>query len=138
MRNLTFTVLGFLLLGTDSVASANPGITDAQRASIEVGVVFTDDEIRIIRAHYQSQVGNGGNGKGNGNYKAIPPGIEKNLARGKPLPPGIAKQVLPDSLDRALPPVKDGYERVIVAGKILLIEIATQVIRDVLTDVVLH
>ena len=25
-------------------------------------------------------------------YKALPPGIAKNLARGKPLPPGIAKK----------------------------------------------
>ena len=33
-----------------------------------------------------------------GNYKSLPPGIRKNLARGKPLPPGIAKQVAPNSL----------------------------------------
>jgi len=58
-----------------------------------------------------------------------------NLQRGKPLPPGIAKQQLPDSLLRRLPPVPRGYERVVVDGKVLLIEIATQVIRDVLTDV---
>jgi hypothetical protein len=36
---------------------------------------------------------------------------------------------------RQLPPLPDGYERVVVAGKILLVEIATQVVHDVLTDV---
>jgi Ni/Co efflux regulator RcnB len=60
-----------------------------------------------------------------------------NLQRGKPLPPGIAKQQLPDSLLRRLPRVPSGYERVVVDGKVLLVEIATPVIRDVLTDVFL-
>ena len=31
-------------------------------------------------------------------FKPLPPGISKNLARGKPLPPGIASRNLPDSL----------------------------------------
>jgi hypothetical protein len=35
---------------------------------------------------------------------------------------------------RQLPPLPAGYERIIVAGKILLVEIATQVVHDVLTD----
>ena len=30
--------------------------------------------------------------------KPLPPGIAKNVARGKPLPPGIAKQALPTDL----------------------------------------
>ena len=34
--------------------------------------------------------------------KRLPPGIAKNLARGKPLPPGIAKKFLPQDL--SLPP----------------------------------
>ena len=67
----------------------------------------------------------------------MPPGIAKNLARGKPLPPGIAKRGLPSELIVQLPPVPDGYERVIVAGKILLVEIATQVVHDILVDVLL-
>jgi Ni/Co efflux regulator RcnB len=64
--------------------------------------------------------------------------IAKNLARGKPLPPGIAKQQLPDGLVHALPAPPRGYERIIVDGKVLLVEIATQVIHDILTDIVLH
>ena len=67
----------------------------------------------------------------------MPPGIAKNLTRGKPLPPGIAKRGLPNDLMVQLPPVADGYERVIVAGKILLVEIATQVVHDILVDVLL-
>lgn len=96
-----------------------------------VEVVFTEDEIRIIRAYYETH------GDFDRKHKRLPPGIAKNLARGKPLPPGIAKQSLPYNLRRELPPPPAGYERIVVAGKILLVEIATQMVRDVLTEAVL-
>jgi hypothetical protein len=44
---------------------------------------------------------------------------------------------LPSGLVKQLPPAPDGYERIAVAGKVLLVEIATQVIRDVLEEAVL-
>jgi len=76
-------------------------------------------------------------GRGNGRNGGLPPGIAKNLAVGKPLPPGIAKQYVTHDVLLRLPPLRDGYEYIVVAGKILLIEIATQVIRDILVDVLL-
>ena len=39
--------------------------------------------------------------------QALPPGIAKNVARGKPLPPGIAKRALPADLLVVAPRVKD-------------------------------
>jgi len=113
----------------------------ASVAAGEVGVqvVFSDGEASIIRAYYRDhaapQVGKiKGKTKGS---KGLPPGIAKNLQRGKPLPPGIEKQVLPTGLIALLPPPPHGFERVVLAGKILLVEVATQVIHDVLEDVVL-
>ena len=104
---------------------------------IGVQVVFTDGEIAIINGYYQRQdaLSKHGNEGKKGN-KGLPPGIAKNLQRGKSLPPGIAKQHLPQHLQSSLPTPPKGYERIIVDGKVLLIEIATQVIRDVLTDIV--
>ena len=101
----------------------------------EVGfqVIITDDEAAIIQGYYQRH--DALSKHGHKNKKGLPPGIAKNLQRGKPLPPGIAKQYLPDDLQSALPKTPDGYERIIVDGKILLIEIATQVVRDVLTEI---
>ncbi len=58
-----------------------------------------------------------------------------NLQRGKPLPPGIAKQTLPRELLLRLPPVPTGFEYAVVAGKLLLIAIATHVVHDILVDV---
>jgi hypothetical protein len=37
-----------------------------------------------------------------------------------------------------LPPAPSGFERIMVSGKVLLVEIATQVIHDVLEDVILR
>jgi hypothetical protein len=112
-------------------------LCSAPTSAGEVGlsVVFTDAEVSIIRAWYRDQAApQGGN---NTKTKGLPPGIAKNLQRGKPLPPGIAKQTLPSGLIDLLPPPPRGYERVILSGKVLLVEVMTQVIYDVLEDVIL-
>jgi hypothetical protein len=100
-----------------------------------VDVVFTDGEASIIRAYYRDQAAPK-NGKKK-DHRGLPPGIAKNLQRGKSLPPGIAKQALPASLNDHLPPPPDGFERIVLSGKVLLVEIATQVIHDVLDDMIL-
>lgn len=115
-----------------AVAAAPAGAGDF---GVEVG--FTDGEISIIQAYYRDHDVQAHSGNGNGKKsKGLPPGIAKNLERGKPLPPGIAKQVLPSGLIAKLPPPPTGFERIEVEGKILLVEIATQVIHDVLEDIV--
>lgn len=102
----------------------------------DVAVVFSKDEIAIIQHYYSQPHANGSWQKNKHADKPLPPGIAKNLARGKPMPPGIAKQNLPDELVRNLPPVRNGYERVVVDGRVLLVEIATQLIHDVLLEAV--
>ena len=92
---------------------------------------FSSQEIEIITSYYHAAAQPAERGRAS----RLPRGIAKNLARGKPLPPGIAKQQLPAALGRQLAPPPAGYERIVVAGKILLVEIATQEIHDVLTDV---
>jgi hypothetical protein len=106
----------------------------------DVSVVFSPKEVAIIRDYYVHAQPDAGKATSGGKQKrqGLPPGVAKNLARGKALPPGIAKQHLPGDLSRRLPPVRDGYERVIVDGRVLLVEIATQVIHDVLVDAIFH
>jgi Ni/Co efflux regulator RcnB len=107
-------------------------------ADIGVSVEFSDEEVRIIGAWYEERGAGNDNAKSRQKGKRLPPGIAKNLARGKPLPPGIAKKQLPDGLVHALPAPPRGYERIIVDGKVLLVDVATQVIHDILTDIVLR
>lgn len=67
-------------------------------------------------------------------YSSLPPGIRKNLARGKPLPPGIAKKIAPGPLLGRLPRY-DGYEWRVAGTDLVLIAIGTAVVADILYDV---
>ena len=102
---------------------------------LRVDVHFSTQETAVIRDYFQENQRN--NSQGKKGAKSLPPGIEKNLQRGKALPPGIAKRALPADLSGRLPPPASGYERIIISGKILLVEVATQVIHDILTDAIL-
>lgn len=64
---------------------------------------------------------------------SLPPGIQKNLARGKPLPPGIAKKLDGRLIGRL--PHYDGYEWQQAGTDLLLVTIATGVIYEVLRNV---
>ena len=67
-------------------------------------------------------------------YQPLPPGIRKNLARGKPLPPGIAKRYAPTPMVSRLP-VHPGHEWRVVGTDLVLVAIATAVVVDILIDV---
>jgi hypothetical protein len=112
--------------------AAPPGAAPAVTQT--VSFTFTADHAAIVHAYYAGESRGPGNGRGRGG--GLPPGIEKNLARGKPLPPGIAKQYLPSDLLVRLPTAPRGVEYVVVAGKLLLVEIATQMVREVLLEAV--
>ena len=117
-----------LLLFSPQAAQAqkkpkNPG----DGASVQVQVTFSlheREQITTFFAEHRPE-----------DLRPLPPGIRKNLARGKPLPPGIAKKALPPELVRVLPE-RSGYEVVQVGWDVVLVEVATGVIRDVLMDVV--
>lgn len=64
---------------------------------------------------------------------ALPPGIAKNLARGKPLPPGIAKNF--DSRVSNQLPHYDGYEWKQIGTDVVLVAIATGIVYEVLRNV---
>ena len=69
-----------------------------------------------------------------GSYKPLPPGIQKNLARGKPLPPDIAKKHAPSSMLSRLPQ-HPGYEWQMAGTDLVLVQIGTAIVADVLKDV---
>lgn len=67
-------------------------------------------------------------------YSSLPPGIRKNLARGKPLPPGIAKRGVPAPVLAQLP-AYPGYEWQVAGNDLILVSLATAVIAEVLNGV---
>ena len=66
-------------------------------------------------------------------YKPLPPGIRKNLARGKPIPPGLAYNRLPPAYIATLPHYP-GYEWRGYGADLVLVSIVSNVIADVLLD----
>ena len=95
-----------------------------------VSVTLSAEQTATVRAWY----GQSASGSGRGRSGGLPPGIARNLERGKPLPPGIAKQYLPQNVLIQLPPPGSGFEYIVVAGKLLLVEAATQIVRQILLD----
>ena len=67
-------------------------------------------------------------------YKSLPPGIAKNLARGKPLPPGIAKKAVPGSMLNQLP-YYPGYEWEVIGDNLVLIALSTAIVTSVINGV---
>ncbi|QXH33154.1 anti-virulence regulator CigR family protein [Pseudomonas muyukensis] len=61
---------------------------------------------------------------------ALPPGIQKNLARGKPLPPGIAKKLDGRLLGQL--PRYQGYEWMQAGVDLILVAVATGLVYEVL------
>ena len=130
LRTLLPLVAIPLVLATAGKAEAQSKAkakTKEPAVTIQAGVTFSAAERELIGGWFRERP--------SGNVKALPPGIRKNLARGKPLPPGIAKQALPEGLSGGLP-VLAGYERIQVGVDVLLVEVATGVIRDVLLDII--
>jgi Ni/Co efflux regulator RcnB len=71
-------------------------------------------------------------GKGKNKRKELPKGIAKKLERGGTLPPGMAKRGLPGNLEKELSPAPKGYERILSDGQVVLSDIATGVISDII------
>ena len=80
-----------------------------------------------IRAFYESEPRR--------DVQALPPGIRRNLERSKALPPGIAKRSPPQGL-RSTITVPERFEIIEVGLDVLLVEVATGVIHDVLMDII--
>ena len=127
--------LGLVLSAAFLVAS--PGSAFAQggnkrQSAPKVGTIATitlSPELRVqVKTYYANF--------GASDTKALPPGIRKRLARGKGLPPGIAKRAVPADL-RSRIRLPAGYEIVEVGLDVVLVEVATSIVHDILTDIVL-
>jgi hypothetical protein len=90
---------------------------------VSVTVVFRDSDRVTFRDYF---------GTHNITAKALPPGIARNVARGKPLPPGIAKRAFPTGLV-VLAPREPGVTFFIVGDRVVALR--NGIVIDVLIDV---
>jgi hypothetical protein len=68
----------------------------------------------------------------------LPPGLEKHLERNGTLPPGLQKRIepCPEELERQLPPLPADYRRAVIGAHIVVLNRNTNVIVDIMKDVV--
>ena len=112
--------------GGGSSSTSDGGAAAAAAGAVLAGILLSDSERATITRYFQTHPQPA---------KPLPPGIAKNLARGKPLPPGIAKQVAPNDLLRQVS-IPRGYSLETVGTDVVLIEIGTRIVADILKDVV--
>lgn len=86
---------------------------------------FTDKDKTIIKDYFA---------KHQFNTTGLPPGIAMNLARGKPLPPGIKKVFLPNELSDLLG-ANPNYEYLAAGKDVLLVDRSSQIVADILSNV---
>ena len=94
---------------------------DTPERRVTVQVAFGAADVRIIRDHYTPQ------------YRNLPPGLRKKVARGKPLPPGWQKkyQPFPVALERRLEPLAPEYRRGVFDGHAVIYNSRTNTVIDV-------
>lgn len=126
-RTLGLALALMLLVCPEAVQAQKKPKNTGPQVAVQVRVTFSAQEREQIVAFFVEHRP--------ADLKPLPPGIRKKLARGKPLPPGIAKKTLPPELLRVLPE-RSGYEVVQVGWDVVLVEVATGIIHDVLMDVI--
>ena len=136
------TLLAVMVL-TATAAASKPAAAPVYEIAQSNG--FSEQERRVIldvldavdrNIGDDENRGKGGKSKDNGNGQdGLPPGIAMKLERGGTLPPGIAKRDLPADLQSRLPYRSDAI-RQIVGNDVVLIEKGTDIILDVIRDVV--
>ena len=117
----------FLVMGLSPHSADAQGRGNRPSAAAPAGATLSIELKAQIGDFYSSRPESG--------VEALPPGIRRRLERGKPLPPGIAKKTAPPVLRSTLA-LPAGYEIVEVGLDVLLVEIATNIIHDVLMDIV--
>lgn len=121
-------------------ADLQPMVTDAAGSvtlsapHARVTVAFSSGDRAALLAwndgHHAKGHGHGHNP--HGDASELPPGIRKQLARGKGLPPGLDRQRLPDTLEQRLSPLPDGYARFRVGTDFVIMDLRANLVVDLL------
>ena len=101
-------------------AAKHAKVADHGRSNAEA-IRFSTGESGAIREQYGEQ------------FKALPPGLQKKLARGGQLPPGWQKrmQPFPIALERRLGPLPADYGRGVIDGNAVIYHLRSHALIDV-------
>ena len=122
MKRLVLSVAAMLAAGVvvNAAGQAHRDHASGSQLSGSVNVVFSTNDIRVIREYYAPR------------YRALPPGLQKKYARTGQLPPGWQKKLQPfdPEVERHLVALPAGYRRGIVDGRAVIMDDRTHVVID--------
>jgi hypothetical protein len=109
--------------GNAKKADAPAAVVRDARPGTQISIVFSDHDIRLIRTHYQPQ------------YRNLPPGLQKKVARGGSLPQGWQKkmQPFPVALERELIVLSGGHRYGVMDGHAVIYHPITHAILDIVS-----
>jgi hypothetical protein len=120
---------------TYTQGKANKGKSDGVSTAALIATVISATERALIGDYVQTaKKSKNGLPPGLAKRDRLPPGLQKQIQRNGSLPPGLAKRGLPGDLRGRLPHRK-GQDYRVVGNDIVLIETATNVILDVMENV---
>lgn len=119
-----------LLTASGCVAAGTSGrvVVEGERGVLDIA--FSDGDRYLIRDYYRSRLP-----PGLAKKNKLPPGLHKHIVRHGYLPPGLEGQRLDRELEGRLAPLPAGYERLRVGANVLLVDAATRLVLDLITDV---
>ncbi len=116
---------------------ATSGVVAIDTGHVSAKVEFGKHDVDVLTSHYRGK--HRGKSKhtppGHAKKGGHPPGIAKQLERGKGLPPGLDREPLPADLERKLSPLPAGYVRVRVGADLVIMNRDTRVVVDILHDI---
>ena len=123
MKRLVLSVAAMLaasIVVVNAGKQGHKGHTSSNQLSGSVHVVFSTDDVRVIREYYAPR------------YRALPPGLQKKYERTGQLPPGWQKKLQPldPVVERRLVALPAGYRRGIVDGRAVIMDDRTHVLID--------
>jgi hypothetical protein len=126
MRKPIRSFLLLSLLATVSIPLAAQG-SDKEKHPNQPGVrtVFHESDRGVFRDYYRGHPEA---------VKPLPPGIAKQLVRGKPIPPGIARTRVPDAVQTRLAWRPRGYDLFLVGDRVVLLD-PNGLVADVLNSI---
>ena len=94
-------------------AAQHPEKAKGPKKKVAVVTVFREPDRGVFREYYRVH---------RTKVRALPPGIAKQLARGRPLPPGLVRAPVPEVILVRLPPRPPGYEVFLVGDRVVMLD----------------
>lgn len=122
-----------------AACTVNPNV---ERGTIAVedknfrsSLIFSAYDREKIIYHYKKDRELQGIPPGLAKKQELPPGLQKHIKKHGKLPPGLEARRLPESLERTLDRLPEGYVRMKVGGDVVLMDEKTRVVFDVVWNV---